>query len=30
VPLRQGLRSLLDWLEGRFGSPQQAARELRV
>ena len=30
LPLRQGLRSLLDWLEGRFGSPQQAARELRV
>jgi CDP-paratose 2-epimerase len=30
VPLRQGLRSLLDWLEGRFGSPQQESRELRV
>ena len=30
VPLHQGLRSLLDWLETRFGSAQQAARELRL
>ena len=30
VPLHQGLRSLLDWLETRFGSSQQAASELRL
>jgi CDP-paratose 2-epimerase len=30
VPLRHGLRSLLDWLEGRFGSSRQAHKELRV
>jgi CDP-paratose 2-epimerase len=30
VPLHQGLRSLLDWLEGRFGSSRQAPRELRL
>jgi CDP-paratose 2-epimerase len=30
VPLHQGLRSLLDWLEGRFGSSQQAPREQRL
>jgi CDP-paratose 2-epimerase len=30
VPLRLGLRSLLAWLEERFGPPQQAPRELRV
>ena len=29
VPLRQGLRSLLEWLEGRFG-PVPAPKELRV
>jgi CDP-paratose 2-epimerase len=30
VPLREGLRSLLAWLEGRFGLPQQEPRELRI
>jgi len=31
VPLRQGLRSLLDWLEGRFGPAHTSpAREVRV
>jgi CDP-paratose 2-epimerase len=30
VPLNEGLRSLLDWLEERFGSPQHSARELRL
>jgi CDP-paratose 2-epimerase len=30
VPLQQGLRSLLDWLEARFGSSRQAPRELRL
>jgi CDP-paratose 2-epimerase len=30
VPLHQGLRSLLDWLEARFGSSRQAPRELRL
>jgi len=30
VPLKQGLRSLLAWLEGRFGSSRQSPREQRL
>jgi CDP-paratose 2-epimerase len=30
VPLREGLKSLLDWLEGRFGSTRASSRGLRV